>query len=110
MLQDWRLCVEQIRKTGAQAQTVQPVLYTVWQQLNGYLADHAGIFRAKEAASGFGSGTARYHSLLRNQLAQPLRPFCADDFAAQFAAEAMLTWTVEGKSFEDLYSVLKKLF
>ena len=110
LLQDWKVCLAHIQQIGEQAQTVQPVLYSIWKQLHAFQTNHAGIFRAEEAAVGFGSAVGRYHSLLREQLAQPLRPFCPDDFTAQFAAEAILTWTVEGKCFEELYSVLKKLF
>ena len=53
---------------------------------------------------------SRTNSMLRVQLAQPLRKFCGDDFTAEFLAEAMLTWTMAGKPFEDLYSILAKHF
>ena len=43
------------------------------------------------------------------QLAEPLRAFYADAFTAEFIAESMLTWTMAGKSFEEIYSILNKL-
>lgn len=110
LLQDWKVRVDHIVQNGAQTETVQPVLYSMWQQLHGFLTDHAGIFQAEEAAAGFGTAVGRYHSVLRQQLAQPLRPFCSDDFTAQFVAEAMITWTAAGKSFEALYPMVSKLF
>ena len=48
--------------------------------------------------------------LLRKQLADPLEKFCKDAFTAEFVAEAVLTWTMAGKSFDELYRVLKPLF
>ena len=52
---------------------------------------------------------SRYHGLLREQLAAPLRSFCADGFHAQFLAEALLTWTVEGREEAELLPLLEKL-
>ena len=67
------------------------------------------LFRDETAKSIFAVSLAKYHQLLRTQLAQPLRRFCSSDFAADFLAEALLTWTMAGKPFEELYSMLEKL-
>ena len=48
--------------------------------------------------------------MLRAQLSAPLRPYCADDFTADFAAEALLTWTMAGIEFDELYGMIRKLF
>ena len=109
LLQDWKICVKRIQQAGEKADSVETVLQTIWQQLHLYLDDHASIFRDESAAAGFGSAVGKYHGLLRQQLTRPLERFYTDAFTAQFVAEAMLTWTVAGKPFEDLYSILKKL-
>ena len=52
----------------------------------------------------------RYHGMLRNQLAVPLRRFCDSDFASEFIAEALLVWTMAGKTYDEIYGMIGKLF
>ena len=47
---------------------------------------------------------------LRGPLGQALEKFCADPFAAEFIAEAVLTWSMAGKTFEEIFGMLEKLF
>ena len=47
--------------------------------------------------------------ILREQIAQVFRPLCENDFTADFLAEAMLTWTIAGIPFDQLYGLLKKM-
>ena len=49
-------------------------------------------------------------TVLPRQLAQPLRKFCGSDFSAEFLAEALLTWTMAGKPFNEIYGMMEKLF
>ena len=67
------------------------------------------IFLDEAAASGFAGSFSKYHSLLRSQIAAPVRKFCDCDFAAEFAAEALLTWSMAGKPFEEIYGILEKI-
>ena len=86
----------------------EPVLCCIYEELRGYLEKHCTVFRDEAAAKVFGGAIGKYHALLRAQLAQPLRRFCHDDFTAEFLAESLLTWTVEGKDLAQLLSVIKK--
>ena len=36
--------------------------------------------------------------------------FCAGDFAPEFIAESLLIWTMAGQGFEEIYSMIDKLF
>ena len=110
LLQDWALCVDVIRDTAARAEEPKPVLLCIHQQLLGFASRHEAIFQAEAAAAGFAGSFSRYHDMLRGQLAQPLHKFCDSDFAAQFVAESLLTWTMGGKTFQQIYEILKKLF
>ena len=71
---------------------------------------HQAIFRDEAAAASFTGSFGTYHGLLRQQLAQPLRKFCNSDFTADFLAEALLTWTMEQKSFDEIYGIMEKIF
>lgn len=88
--------------------TPKTVLQTMHRELLAFLKLHGGIFRDAQAA-GFTAISAKYHTLLRAQLAAPLRGFCPDEFTAEFIAETMLAWTIAGKSFEELSALMLKL-
>ena len=109
LLADWKDCICRIQQVGEGAQTPEPVLECICAQLQSYLEKHRSVFRDEAAAAVFGGAIGKYHGLLRAQLAEPLRKFCADDFTAQFAAEALLTWTVAGKTAQELLPMIRKL-
>ena len=109
MLGDWQSCVGAIRETAEQAETLEPVLHIIHERLRQFLVQYDSIFRDESAAVSYTGSTSRYHGMLRTQLAAPLRKFCRDDFTAEFIAEAMLTWTVAGKEFDELKAVLLRI-
>lgn len=110
LLEDWNVCLQAIWESAELAQEPQPVLLCIHRQLLGFAQRHESIFKTEAAAVGFARSHSRYHGMLRTQLAEPLRQFCDSDFQARFAAESLLTWTVDGESFDRIYDVLKKLF
>ena len=110
LLEDWQSCLETVQTTADLANTPQPVLQCMYAQLVGFADRHQAVFHSHAAASGFAGSFSQYHSLLRGQLSEPLLKFCDDSFTAQFVAESLLTWSMAGKSFEELYDILKKLF
>lgn len=110
MLEDWKVSIGTIGKTAVASDSPLPVLRVVYDELQRYAALHKGILQDEGAASVFAASFGRYHALLRHQLAVPLQKFCADPFTADFIAESLLTWTMAGKSFDDLQGILQKLF
>lgn len=110
MLEDWMQCVEAVQQAAEEAAQPEPVLCCLYGRLRAFSKEYEAVFRDEQALSGYAGVLDRYHSLLRRQLSAPLRKFCESEFAAKFIAEAVLTWTVEGKEFEEIYSVVKKLF
>ena len=59
---------------------------------------------------GFAGSFGQYHALLRSQLASFLRRFVEGGFAAEFIAESLLTWTMAGRNFDEIYDVIAKIF
>ncbi|MBQ3492011.1 MAG: TetR/AcrR family transcriptional regulator [Oscillospiraceae bacterium] len=110
LLGDWNVCIDAITRTAESAADPQPVLLCIYEQLVGFADRHQAIFRHEAAAVSFAGSFSRYHNLLRSQLAQPLNKFCGSDFAALLIAESLLTWSMAGKSFNEIYEILKKLF
>ena len=110
LLVDWKECVDTITRTAKTATDPKPVLQCVYQQLVSFADRHQAIFRDEAAVADFSGSFSQYHDRLRSQLASPLRKFCDSDFTAQFIAESLLTWSMAGKSFDEIYEILKKLF
>ena len=110
LLADWQACIAAMERESASFAAPEQVLQRMHTHLRSYLEQHRNIFGDAAAAPGFGSAEGTYHALLRKQLAAPLRRFCESDFAADFAAEALLTWTVADTPWETLLPIMKKLF
>jgi AcrR family transcriptional regulator len=109
MLTDWNNCIAAIQSCADESDTVEPVLKTIHEQLQLFMAKFDSIFRDESAVSSYSGALTKYHSILRNQLAAPIRKFCRDDFTAEFIAEAVLTWTVAGKDFDELKNILLRI-
>ena len=110
MLDDWSICIAQIQACADEVRMIEPVLLTIHEKLRLFMEQYDPIFRDESANASYTAATSRYHGMLRNQLAAPLRKFCRDAFAAEFIAEAMLTWTVAGKSFDEIAALVNRLF
>lgn len=110
MLEDWNRCFTVIQAVSTYSDAPESVVRCIYDQLLSYADLHRGIFRDEAAAAAFGGAFSRYHGLLRAQLAAPLRKFCDSDYAAEFIAEALLTWTMAGKAFDDIFGMIGKLF
>ena len=110
LLEDWQACLAAIQAAADSSTVPQPVLQCIYGQLVDFSHRHQAIFHAEAAISGFAGSFSQYHSLLRSQLAAPLRKFCCTDFTAAFIAESLLTWSMAGCTFDEIYEILKKLF
>jgi AcrR family transcriptional regulator len=109
LLEDWSRCITAINAVATYSDAPRPAALCIHDQLVAFAKRHGAIFRDEAAASSFSGSFSRYHGLLRSQLAQPLEKFCRDTFTAEFAAEALLTWTMAGKDFESIYGIIEKL-
>lgn len=110
MLNDWNACVAYIQSCADNAQSPEAVLRVMFEKLRLFMELYDPIFRDESAAVSYTGSTSKYHGILRDQLAEPIRRFCVDDFTALFIAESLLTWTVAGKSFDEIFAVVNKLF
>ena len=110
ILEDWNACYTDIMARAESAKGWEPVLWAIYENLQRFITEHAVVFQDESAALSFTGSVSQYHGLLRSQLAAPVRRFCRDDFTAEFIAEAMLTWIVAGKSFDELSKVLQRIF
>lgn len=110
MLEDWKNCITAINAVSLYSTEPTPVVQCIYDQLLTYAQRHASVFQDEAATSTFAGSYSRYHALLRNQLAQPLRKFCESDYASLFIAESLLTWSMESRAFDEIYGIIQKLF
>ena len=110
LLEDWKQCITAIQAVSTYSETPRPVCLCIYDQLTSYAQRHRAIFQDEAAAVSFSGSFGRYHAMLRAQLAMPVRKFCSSDFAAEFAAEALLTWTMAGTPFDEIYGMMEKVF
>ena len=110
LLSDWKDCMAAIHAVSAESGSPAPVVRCIYDQLLAYAARHQTLFRDADAAGAFAGSFSRYHGLLRSQLAAPLEKYCSHRFAAEFIAESLLTWSMAGKDYDEIYEVLQKLF
>lgn len=110
MLADWKECIAAITAVSTYSDNPKPVVLCIFDQLLLFADRHQAIFRDEAAAAAFAGSFSRYHTMLRSQLAAPLRKFCSNDFSADFIAESLLIWTMAGKNFDEIFGMIEKLF
>lgn len=110
MLADWRSCMEAIEESAANHDSPQPVVRCIYVQIKRFADIHQSIFRDEAAIASFHNTSGQYHAMLRSQLAAPLGKFCTNDFAPEFIAEALLSWAMTDKTFEELFEMIKMCF
>jgi len=110
LLKDWKNCITAIEAVSTYSESPEPLLRCIYDQLCGYALHHKAIFSAEGAGAAYAGAFGKYHAILRSQLSAPLRKFCPSDFASDFIAEALLTWTMAGKDFDDICGMIRKLF
>lgn len=113
LLEDWMECISRIRCISENQSSDLPLqdrqnalLKEIYQELSAFHKRYQDLFQA--ASQSVAAPPKRYHVILREQLAQLIRPLCQEDFTAEFAAEALLTWTVEGIPFEKIGELILK--
>ena len=109
LLERWKKTTEQIESVARECREPEPLVRCIYQQLCAYMDQYRVLFQDEAAIAVFTASFARYHELLRSQLARPVRPHCQSDFEAEFVAEALLTWTVAGEGFDEIYEVIQKI-
>ena len=110
LLEDWKQCITAIEAVSTYSDAPRPAVLCIHDQLISFACRHKAIFQDEAAAASFAGSFGRYHAMLRTQLSHPLRKFCDGDFTADFIAEALLTWTMAGKPFDEIYGMIEKLF
>ena len=81
----------------------------IYGSLRRFAEENAELFSDADAAKSVSVGGEERHKLLRRQIASFVRPLCAEDFTAEFLAEALIRWSVEQTEFAAVYPILEKI-
>ena len=104
VLEDWNDCIQSIITYPKEDR--RAFLEHIHISLNAFEKKHEKLFKDKEAAKTYNTVFFERHRLLRSQLSHLIIPLTDDKFLSDFVAEALLCWTTEGKSFEEIYPFL----
>lgn len=128
MLEDWQQCLQRI-KAGCDREdsdessnrvsdyeAADHALRCIYDELKYFMERHMTLFQDENAGVSFATSLPQRHGLLRSQIAEPLLSVCAKQdkaepgFLAEFVAESMLTWTLAGRNYEEISSILLQVF
>lgn len=109
LVAEWTECITAINAVSTYSDNVVPVLRCIYDRLQVYTRQNHALFQDPDAAASFSNSFNRHRKIVREQLSEPLRKFCQDDFTAEFIAENMLIWTSSHKEFDDLCRLILKL-
>lgn len=110
MMEDWQKQLDAM--AALPKDQPEALLRGVYEALCAYAAGHQDLFSDEGAAKAISLGFAPRHRMLREQLTGFILPICKGDnaaFTAAFIAESLISWTMEGTSFDTLYPVIHKL-
>lgn len=102
LAEDWLARLDRIRACALECGSAEGAACAMHTELSQFAERWGAVF----ASSNMPAPPKQYHVLLRSQLADVLLPFCGSEFRAQFASEALLTWTVEGRGFDEIWEIL----
>ena len=115
MLEDWQNCMEKIQSGCKEGSVPKDGLRCIYEELQGFIKKYAALFQDENAGVSFASSFPQRHNQLRSQIAEPLKKICQQQtkidsgFLAEFLVESLLTWTMAGRSFEEISSILLQL-
>lgn len=108
MYEDWQ---RQLKAMAAlPVDHPEELLRGIYDALSSYADSHRDLFSDAAAAKRMTLGFASRHQMLREQLSAFVLPVCREEkFTAAFITEALITWAMEGISFDVLWPVINKV-
>ena len=111
--EDWK---KQISLMAALPQDdPKALLGGIYESLTSFAASNKKLFSDEDAAKVISIGFSSRHKRLRDQIASFILPMLKQthpenaDFAAEFIAESLICWSMDGKDFNAVYEVLQNI-
>ena len=116
LLEDWKGRMKAAREKYASESNPMVVVRTLYLEVRDFIKQYNSIFTSPLAIKSFNTVSVGYHSFVRSQVAEPIKVSCVlggydnAEFLSLFVAEAVVTWTVAGKSYDEIETIVAKLF
>ena len=116
LLEEWNVRLEKINFQSEKENDPMELIKTINHELSEFMKNNISVFTAEGAIKTFRGTNKDYHNLLIQQISEPLSRVCERngyenaEFLSQFATEAILTWTIARKSFDEIAPIMSKLF
>ena len=116
LLEDWKRRMEKIKEEHENESDPMVLVRALYDEVSDFIQVHKNIFTAPSVIKAFGATSPGYHKFVRNQVAEPIKKSCElsgfdnPDFLSLFVAEAVITWTVASKEYEEIADIVSKLF
>ena len=104
VLTEWMESIDRI--SSHPKENRQAYLEFIYQSLVKFEEKFRPLFSDEDAKSNFSAVFSERHKQLRKQLSVLIMPICDKEFTADFVAEALLTWTMSGVGFREIYELL----
>ena len=116
LLEDWKKRISNITVANEGEKDPMVVVHALYVQVKDFIRVHNSIFSAPAAIKSFNMTGSNYHKFVINQVAGPIYNACVlaklenPEFLSLFVSEAVITWTVAGKDYEEIAAIISKLF
>ncbi len=116
LLEDWKERIANVSKKHENEADPMVVVQSIYVEINEFINTYHNIFSSPLAIKSFGVSGPGYHKFVRNQVAAPIYNSCVlaglenPEFLSHFVAEAVVTWTVANKKYEEIAPLISKLF
>lgn len=109
--EDWKETVVDFKKKTFSSD--KEIIKGVYDILKAFIREHDKLFSDPEAGKKYSSVFGEKHSLMRKEVASLLYPVSENnedgEFLSLFISESLLSWIMSDVSFEELYSILRKI-
>ena len=106
LFEDWKHYLDKI--DALQHDRPETLFQGIYTALQDFAKQNQSLFSDAGAARSAADGSLSHHRMLRMQIAALVRPTCESDFHAEFIAEALLRWSMEGTDFDTVFPILEK--
>jgi AcrR family transcriptional regulator len=116
LFEDWKTRINKITDNTQNEKDPMVVVHALYDEVSDFIKAHNGIFSSPSAIKTFSTTAPKYHKFVRNQVAAPIYHSCVlaeienAEFLSLFVAESVVTWTVAGKSYDEIAAIVSKLF
>lgn len=116
LFEDWRGRIEMVSKRYINETDPMTVVRALYNEVSDFINAYKNIFASQSAIKTFNISSPGYHKFVRNQVAEPIYNSCVlaglenAEFLSLFVAEAVVTWTVAKKDYDEIAAIVSKLF